>query len=386
VEARLSGLLGALLVALLVLPSTPAFAAPAEPGQGLDAELKARVMLEAVSRVVEVLEGHGFDVSKARELVSKAREAYVAGDYGGAVKLCLEALRSLRGVAEGLKREGDGFEPAGVAEARLRELEGLVARLKAPEEAKRRILDAIAWARGVVEGRPAAWEELKARMRDVVAEHAKELKRRVAEKAAGDVASEVQRIVEEVERALGGLPSDLAGPAKDGVAPILPAIPLEKMAPEQAAALLKGLHEVKGAVAAIRGLDWDAGVPERAEVVRAFGVVAWIPDNTTLIVVGIILKPVAPAKPQPQERPPLPEPPAGGPKVLVVPMLRVFKVDTSEAAVKGAVEIGKTAAVFGKLAGMDWELKIPVIKADMVIVGAGFKTITAPITIQAGQQ
>lgn len=100
-----------------------------------------------------------------------------------------------------------------------------------------------------------------------------------------------------------------------------------------------------------------------------FGVIAWIPDNETLIVVGadrrIIIQELAARNVSSEVYPPpLPAPPTP-PKL---PMLRVYKVDISNAKVFGEPAVGAPVLVIGRYAGIDPELKIPIIRAEVVYV------------------
>ena len=170
----------ALLLALVATSALLAYASPQATGPG-----KAEVgeMLDAVSYAVSRLSALGFDVSRAQELLARAREALEVGDLARARSLALQSLvvagSSVRATVRSPAPVGLVLE-ASLLRSLAKDL-GLQEVLEVVEEAERSL------ARGDVGSAARALEEARRAIRVAQA--------KVAEAIAGRAVAEVEGVL-----------------------------------------------------------------------------------------------------------------------------------------------------------------------------------------------
>jgi len=173
-------------VLLLVLAATSAMLAYASPQATSPGRAEVGELLDAVSYAIDRLGSLGFDISKARELLGRAREALEVGDLGRARSL---AIQSLVAAGSSVRASVRSPVPVGlVLEASLlRSLAedlGLQEVLEVVEEAERSL------ARGDVASAARALEEARRAIRAAQAE--------VARAVAARAVAEVEGLLREV--------------------------------------------------------------------------------------------------------------------------------------------------------------------------------------------
>jgi len=172
----------ALLLALVATSALLAYASPQATGPG---RAEVGELLDAVSYAVSRLSALGFDVSRAQELLARAREALEAGDLGRARSL---ALQSLIAAGSSVKASVRSPVPLGLA------LEASLLRSLAEDLGIREALELVgeaegSLARGDVASAARALEGARRAIRAALA--------RVAEAVAGRAAAEVEGLLRE---------------------------------------------------------------------------------------------------------------------------------------------------------------------------------------------
>ena len=329
---RLVGLLVVALLAVAVLAS-PSVAASADVACDVAARLST-----VLAFGVEVAKQRGADVSSAELHLEKARKHVEAG-------ACEEAMSEVKSGLRALREALRGLAQAEVKAGRAWAVERFLEKSRMPEEVKAKVREKVAG----VDAAQKLLELIQERQQRLLAERYN----RHFEHKLG------------LSRAEAGNLTDLL---------------VEVAGARGAISVLKGLHGLATAYASVAVIIEEFEKTPGKERVVIFGVIAWVsPDNKFLIIVGferpsIIKKPLgkelgkaeSPAPPDGEPAsPPIPRPP---PPELVRFILRAFKVDISEAKVFGELVVGATALVSGVYAGVDTELGLPLVKADMLIV------------------
>ena len=330
---KLAGLLVVALLAVAVLASPSAVASA-------DVACDAATRLSTVLAFgVEVAKQRGADVSSAELHLEKARKHVEAGACDEAMSEVKSGLRALRGALRGLAQ-------VEVKAGRAWAVERFLEKSRMPEEVKAKVREK---ASAGVDAAQKLLELIQERQQRLLAE----------------------RYSRHFEHKLG-----LSRAEADNLTNLL----VEIAEARGAISVLKGLHGLATAYASVAVIIEEFEKTPGKERVVIFGVIAWVsPDNKSLIIVGFE-RPSIPKKtlgtehgkaesPVPPDgvpaSPPIPRPP---PPELVKFILRAFKVDISEAKMFGEPAVGATALVSGVYAGVDQELGIPLVKADMLIV------------------
>ena len=173
-------------VLLLVLVATSALLAYASPQATGPGRAEVEEILDAVSYTVGRLSTLGFDVSRAQELLARAREALEAGDLGRARSLALQALAT---AGSSVRASVRSPAPVGLV------LEASLLRSLAEDLELQEVLEVVgkaeeSLARGDVAGAARALEEARRAVRVAQAE--------VARAVAGRAVAEVEGILKEV--------------------------------------------------------------------------------------------------------------------------------------------------------------------------------------------
>ena len=460
-RVRVAGIALLILVALSALPYTLAWS-----GGGCGDAGRAEQVLTTATAIVNRLDAMGFNVSESRELLLLARKAYDAGDYNETVELSIRALSALEPVLS--------QSPHKLSADRLAVVENLTMKMRMPEDVKSRVLAELEAARA----NTSDIHHVIRKLHVLMAEHSKRVKETVIMKSIERAVTRNQAVLSVLEANLEKMSGERLNLSYPGATPVQ-LLPVSKLTPVQAAALIRALNELVGRVEANsskiltqytsfykasippvlmdirrvgaeiqearaeavqiqdkdvagkllilldREMDADrlllvaartamiggdptpitATVEKRMNSVLAavktlekenltnqemhllqtvekianelieiaerivpaphevtiVGVIAWIPDNKTLIVVGYRLVPIRPGPITIQER-----------SYVVFPVLQIYKVDISKAVVKGKPEVGRHVLVVGRPAGVDPELGIPVVIAEKVIVSRFF--------------
>lgn len=179
-------MLRGLAVLLLVLVATSALLAYASPQATGPGKAEVEELLDAVSYTISRLSTLGFDVSKALELLSRAREALEVGDLGRARSLALQSL-----VTAGSSVRATVRSPAPVGLV----LEASLLRSLAEDLGLQEVLEVVgeaerSLARGDVDGAARALGEARRVIRAAQAE--------VAGVVAGRAVAEVEGVLKEV--------------------------------------------------------------------------------------------------------------------------------------------------------------------------------------------